>query len=105
MQISSILNQCETLYPRGVGGGGGGGGRRYFLGPPKLLRGPMTLLFHLYGLHLHTVFLYLLLSRHCLNSVSECLGRIISNAFIISVDKLFDVCKHVEPTLLTMLHE
>ena len=37
---------------------------------------------------------------HGLDSVSESLGKIISNAFKVSVDKLFDVCKHVELTLL-----
>ena len=67
---------------------------------PKLLRGPMRLLFswfYLYGLHFHV---YLSLSRHCLDSMSEHLGRIISNAFTVSVDKLFDACKHLEPTPL-----
>ena len=37
---------------------------------------------------------------HCLDLMSERLGRIISNAFTVCVDKLFDACKHVEPTPL-----
>ena len=37
------------------------------------------------------LFLYLLLSWHCLDSMSERLG---SNDFTVSVDKHFDVCKH-----------
>ena len=77
-----------------------GGNKGYFPWAPKLLRGPMRLLFswfYLYGLHFHV---YLSLSRHCLDSMSERLGRIISNAFTVSVDKLFDACKHLEPTPL-----
>ena len=35
-----------------------------------------------------------------MDSISKCLGRIISSAFTVSADKLFDTCKHVEPTLL-----
>ena len=31
--------------------------------------------------------------------MSECLGRIISNAFMVIVDKLFDAC------IIAMLHE
>ena len=34
---------------------------------------------------------------HCLDSMSERLGRIISNTFMVSVDKYFDACKHAEP--------
>ena len=44
-----------------------------------------------------TLFLYL---SHCLDSMSERLGRIISNDFTVSVDKLFDACKRVIPTPL-----
>ena len=40
------------------------------------------------GLHLHAV--YLSLSRHGLHSMSECLSRIISSSFTVSVDKHFD---------------
>ena len=65
----------------------------------------MRLLFTFsYGLHLHAVS-YLSLSQHCLDSMSECLGRIISNVFTVSEDKDFDACKHDEPTpLINGLH-
>ena len=90
--------------PRCGGGGGGGTGHRgYFSGPPKLLRARSFYShdFYLYGLHLHAVSLSFT-SRPCLDSMSELLGRIISssNAFMVTVDKLFDVCKHVKPTPL-----
>ena len=59
-----------------------GGGRGYFPGAPKLLRGPIKLLFSWFFAFIDcifTLFLYLSLSRHCLDSMSE----------------HFDVCKHV----------
>ena len=31
------------------------------------------------------------------STMSERLGRIISNTFMVSIDKYFDVCKHAEP--------
>ena len=40
--------------------------------------------------YIFTLFLYLSLSRHCLDSMSEHLGRIISNSFMVSIDKIFD---------------
>ena len=43
------------------------------------------------------IFRFLL---HCLDSTSECLGRIISNTFMVNVDKYFDACKHMKPTSL-----
>ena len=42
-------------------------------------------------------FFFFRFPLHCLDSMSERLGRIISNAFMVSVDKYFDVCKHAEP--------
>ena len=48
------------------------------------------LLFSFYRLH-HMLFLYLSLSiLHCLDSVREHVGRTLSNAFTVGVDKLFD---------------
>ena len=66
--------------------GGGGEGRTGDTSP-----GPMKqLLFSLYRLH-HMLFLYLSLSiLHCLDSVREHVGRTLSNAFTVGVDKLFD---------------
>ena len=66
---------------------GGRGGR----GEQGILpQGPMRVLFSLYRLH-HMLFLYLSLSiLHCLDSVREHVGRTLSNAFTVSVDKLFD---------------
>ena len=58
----------------------GGGNRGYFPGAPKLLKsGPMKLsnYFYLSGLHLHAVSL----SFAFLDSMSKCLGRIISKCF------------------------
>ena len=37
---------------------------------------------------------------HCLDSMSERLSRIISNTFMVSVDTLFDECKHVATPLI-----
>ena len=63
-------------------------------GIPQTFKGP------------HEAFIFMILplwaafsrlSRHCLDSMSERLGRIISNAFTVSVDKLFDTCEHLEP--------
>jgi len=45
------------------------------------------------------LFLYFSLSRHCLDSMSKRLGKIISNAFTVRVDKHFDACKHIELTM------
>ena len=56
---------------------GGGGNRGYLPGAPKLLR----------GFYFHDFY-------HCLDSMSEHLCRIISNAFMVSVDKLIDACTH-----------
>ena len=89
-------------------GGGEEGG--YFPGAPKLLRGPKTFKgpHEAYFYDFYHCFSYLSLSQHCLDSMSERLGRIIGNAFMVSVDKLFDTCKYVEPTPLnnlTTLHE
>ena len=66
----------------------GGGGQGI---PP---RGPMRLYFHDFYIMscIFTLFLYL---SHCLDSMSERLGRIITNAFTVSVDKLFDACKRL----------
>ena len=36
------------------------------------------------------IFMLFLTFRHCLDSISKCLGRIISNDFTVSVDILFD---------------
>ena len=69
------------------------GNKGYFLGAPQTFKGTIRLLVY----WLHVPALYLLLSRHCLYSISEHLGRIISNAFVVSVDKLFG--KHIELTL------
>ena len=60
---------------------------------PKLLRGPMRLLFSPLWAQLHAVYL-----SRCLDSMSERLGRIISNAFTVSVDKLSDAYKRIEST-------
>ena len=72
--------------------GGGGANRGYFPAAPKLLRGPCGFYFYdfyFYGLDLHAVSLSFAL--HCLDSMSERLGRIISNGFTVSIDKHFDV--------------
>ena len=93
--IYSICYHIKSGPPRGWGRN-----RGYFPGAPKLLRSPIRLLdFYLYGLHIHGV--YLLLFHHCLDSMSERLGRIISNAFTFRVDKH---CKHVELTLFINCH-
>ena len=73
----------------------GGREQEILLGAPKLLRGPMRLFFNFMSC-IFILLLYLSLSQHCLHSMSKCLDRIISNAFMVSVDKLFDSCKHVE---------
>ena len=70
-----------------------GGDRRFF---PRAF---ILMIFTFMGCNF-TLFLYLSLSRHCLDSKSERLGKIISNSLMVSVDKLFDACKHVKPTLL-----
>ena len=70
----------------------GGANRGYFPAAPKLLRGPCGFYFYdfyFYGLDLHAVSLSFAL--HCLDSMSERLGRIISNGFMVSIDKHFDV--------------
>ena len=86
------MSSSPWLWKKGVGGGGGGGeSRGYFPGPPNFLRGPMRLLFSLSELHLHAVFFFLRFPLHCLDSMSKRLGRLISNAFTVSVDKHFDV--------------
>ena len=70
----------------------GGANRGYFPAAPKLLRGPCGFYFcdfYFYGLDLHAVSLSFAL--HCLDSMSERLGRIISNGFMVSIDKHFDM--------------
>ena len=71
-------------------------GPRTFKGPHEAL---IFTIFSYIGC-IFMLFLFLLLSRHCLDSMSERLCRIISNAFTVSVDKLIDTCKHVESTPL-----
>ena len=68
-------------------------------GPPRRgvgqKRGPHEALKLISGLHL--IFHFPL---DCLDSVSERLGRIISDAFTVRLDQHFGACKHVEPTPL-----
>ena len=55
---------------------------------PQTFKGPHEtftfMIFTFYGL-----FLYVSLSQHCRDSMSECSGRIIGNAFTVNVDKHF----------------
>ena len=60
---------------------------------PEACRGPMMLLTLLpFWAASSCCFFIFRSTLHCLHSMSECLGRIISNAFTVrvSVDKLFD---------------
>ena len=92
----------------GPGPPSGGENRGYFPGAPKHFSRKGAPWFNFYNLHF--TFLGYIFTRcffffhfllHCLDSMSECLGRIIRNAFMVSVDKYFDACKYAEPTLLT----
>ena len=82
-----------------------GGGRQGLLPQdpqPFLEKGPkgLFILFLLFWIASSRCFFFFHFPLHCLDSVCERLGRIISNTFMVSVDKYFDTCKHVEPTLL-----
>ena len=90
---------CDILNNRPTVGSEGGGEQGILPQGPQTFKGPhenfvFMILSYLYGLH--AVSLYLSLPQHCLDSVSERLGHIISNAFTVSVHKLFDACEHVE---------
>ena len=79
-----------------LGGGGGTGatsrGLQTYKGPHVAF---IFMIFTCMGCFF--TLLYLSLSQHCLDSMSECFGRIISIASTVSVDKLFEAYKHVEP--------
>ena len=95
-QIAIHSNFCLESGPlRGCGGGGGGETGDTCPGPPNLSleKGPHEAFCHSV-LHLHSVSFSFVSYNDCLDSMSERLGRIISNAFTVSVDKHFDVCKH-----------
>ena len=51
----------------------------------------MRLLFSWFLAASSCCFLFFCFPLHCLDSMSECLGRIISNAFTVSVEKHFDL--------------
>ena len=88
------INKLQHTQAHREGGGGG-----------ILPRGPQTfkvpreafifMIFAFMGC-IFMQFRYLSLSWHCLDSMSERLGRIISNAFTVSVDKLFNPIDHVK---------
>ena len=90
---------CSADHDHAHREGAGGTGLASFPGP-QTFKGPHeAFIFTIMG---STLFLYL---SNCLDSMSEHLGRIISNAFTVSVDKLFDACKRVESTILPFLHK
>jgi len=80
--LHSIHVFCQTGLPRG------GGNRRYFPGEPQIFKGAHGAFIFMGWIF--TLFLYLSLPLHVLHSMSERFARIISNAFTVSVDKLFD---------------
>ena len=73
---------CEQAHREGGGTGDTSPG------PPNFWRAPWGFYFMIFTFmgSIFTLFLYLSHSRHCLDSMSECLGRIISNAFTVSVN-------------------
>ena len=94
-RVNILLLQCLLSCacpgpPRVVGVGGGTGDTSpSSLRPPNFMWPHEALIFIFMGC-IFMLSLYFSLSSHCLYSMSECLGRIISNTFTISVDKLFD---------------
>ena len=64
-------------------GGGGGGAGGTSPGPPNVLGPPCDFYFIFTFL---SCFFFFCFPLHCLDSMSERLGRIISNAFTVSVE-------------------
>ena len=78
----------------------GGREQGILLRGPQTFKGPNEAFIFYFMSCIFILLLYLMLSQHCLHSMSKCLCRIISNGFMVSVDKPFDACKHVEATSL-----
>ena len=85
--IEELSKAHHLQAHRGGGGGGGGGAGDISPGPPNLFekRGSMRLLNYLLFLSFWAApshcFIFFQFPLHCLDSMSECLGRIIGNAF------------------------
>ena len=78
----------------------GGGEQGIFPQGPQTFKGPHEAFIFMI-LPLWAAFSHLSFAFPALSGLNEQhLGRIISNAFTVSVDKLFDACKHLEPTSL-----
>ena len=79
----SACNMCfKKPLPGPPRGGGGGGGTGILPQGPQTFKGPHEAFIFTFVGCIFTLFRYVLLSRHCLDSMSEHLYKIISNAFM-----------------------
>ena len=103
-RLTTTFSKCELVYvssPKGFitvscaqAHREGRGTGDTSSGPPSFKGANEALILTSWATSSRSLILYLSLFGDCLDSVSERWGRIISNAFTVSVDKLFNTIDH-----------